>query len=172
MPRSKSTTPYVPPPDPAISINLTRMWIEAGASIHRKPGQWMRHCRTKAFLTRLGVERSEVLHSCEGNGGGTWATAEVAKEYARYLRHDPRQKTTVYFIQCQVTRLIKIGIAGNVAKRFRKLQTQSPTDLALLKTMTGGRALEAELHAMFAEHRHHGEWFSPHDDLMKYLGLT
>lgn len=72
---------------------------------------------------------------------------------------------TVYFIQAQ-TGQIKIGIAASPELRLRALQTGSPVTLALLATRSGGRPKEAEYHARFAVHRLHGEWFSPHPDIL------
>jgi len=56
---------------------------------------------------------------------------------------------------------IKIGVSNNVPKRLRGLQTSSPYKLELACTVVGGAMQEPEYHALFAEHRLEGEWFSP-----------
>jgi hypothetical protein len=61
---------------------------------------------------------------------------------------------------------IKIGISVNPRGRLKGLQTAHPWKLSLLCVIPGGCALEAQYHARFAEHRLHGEWFSPHPDIL------
>lgn len=70
----------------------------------------------------------------------------------------------VYFIQAACGS-IKIGRARNVAYRIRDLQCANPQRLTLLAVaIDGGR--EAGYHRQFKDHRLHGEWFSPHPDIL------
>lgn len=55
--------------------------------------------------------------------------------------------------------LFKIGVAQDVTRRLRSLQTGSSVPLRLVGTVTGGYAREAELHKRFRPFRLHGEWF-------------
>ena len=76
----------------------------------------------------------------------------------------------VYFIQGQVTRLVKIGYTANcLYDRLNTIQSNSPDKLTLLKTVKGDRKLEQLLHKQFESVRSHGEWFYPSLGLMKYI---
>ena len=76
-----------------------------------------------------------------------------------------RRKAAVYFIQSG-SGPIKIGIAVDVEKRRRSLQTAHPFPLTLLATCGGGKTQESAYHERFAEFRQEGEWFSPHPDIL------
>lgn len=67
---------------------------------------------------------------------------------------------SVYFVQSQAGGPIKIGYAAHPTKRLGDLKVGSPQPLVLLLEITGGRALESELHARFSAGRLHGEWFA------------
>ncbi|WP_331728809.1 GIY-YIG nuclease family protein [Streptomyces canus] len=54
---------------------------------------------------------------------------------------------------------VKIGTSGDPEARLRQLQSGSPVPLSVLWSTPGDTALERELHARFAAHRAHGEWF-------------
>lgn len=73
--------------------------------------------------------------------------------------------TTIYFIGCE-NGPIKIGMASRVSVRLRMLQLSSPVELTLMATVEGPPSLEREYHKRFAAHRLHGEWFSPHPDIL------
>ena len=75
------------------------------------------------------------------------------------------QNPVVYFVQAEAG-AIKIGNTKYLDWRMDGLQGQSPVALTLLATMPGTRSDEFRLHAKFAEHRLHGEWFSPHPDIL------
>lgn len=66
---------------------------------------------------------------------------------------------SIYFIQAGADGPVKIGIASNVTKRFSQLQSSHHEPLALLATLSGGAALERELHRRFAAGCIRGEWF-------------
>lgn len=55
--------------------------------------------------------------------------------------------------------MVKIGVAGSVRERLALLQTGSPVKLAVIRTIEGGKLVEAWLHECFAPSRSHGEWF-------------
>ncbi len=73
----------------------------------------------------------------------------------------------VYFIRGGG--LIKIGVANDVASRFRSIRTMSPVPLELLGFIEGDKATELSLHAKFAGARRHGEWFEPIPALQDYI---
>lgn len=74
----------------------------------------------------------------------------------------------VYFVQNGTGGPIKIGFAGNVARRMTKLRADCP-DPVLLAVLDGGRDTEAELHSRFDGCRIRGEWFSPSAELMAFV---
>lgn len=77
----------------------------------------------------------------------------------------PPKKHVVYFVQADCGP-IKIGTTGNIEWRLKTLEGQSPVPVKLLATTSGQRLDEYAYHARFAAHRLHGEWFSPHPDLL------
>lgn len=78
---------------------------------------------------------------------------------------------TVYFIQAASrSGPIKIGVAVSPADRLAKIQRMSPVLLDIIAEIRGGgQPEEARLHARFASHRLHGEWFSPAPELLAYI---
>lgn len=97
--------------------------------------------------------------------------ASVDEEIARSAINLSRESqervdnAKVYFIQT-LNGEIKIGMAQDVAKRLAGLQTAHPVKLTLLAVAEGGSEQEKAYHRQFAEHRLHGEWFSPHPDIL------
>lgn len=59
---------------------------------------------------------------------------------------------------------IKIGFSNNIARRQATLQTANPREIALMGHIRSNgrqddRAIERDLHLLFAERRGRGEWF-------------
>lgn len=77
----------------------------------------------------------------------------------------------IYFLQPVDGGPVKIGTSENVEARHRQLEAHYGVPLALLATMPGGRAEEAEVHAQF-DHLRLGrtEQFRPAPELMAYIG--
>lgn len=74
----------------------------------------------------------------------------------------------VYFITDG--KYVKIGMSNNVKGRLDNLQSANPHKLSIaLVVPYGGRELELELHAKFAEHRVRGEWFKIAPPITKYI---
>lgn len=71
----------------------------------------------------------------------------------------------VYFIGGD-TGAIKIGIARDPERRLATLQCGSPIKLRIMASGPGSHHDERTLHARFAEHRLHGEWFSPAPEIL------
>jgi T5orf172 domain len=76
-------------------------------------------------------------------------------------------RSVVYFIQSEETRLIKIGTSKDPAKRLLGLQTGNGGRLTLLGAVTNQN--ESGLHSRFSKCRAHGEWFRPEDELLGFL---
>lgn len=70
-----------------------------------------------------------------------------------------------YFIG-NVDHGIKIGISLQPIERLSILQTGSPVELRILACVEGGREVERNYHSRFRDHRKHGEWFTPHPDIL------
>lgn len=71
----------------------------------------------------------------------------------------------VYFVKG--ADLVKVGyvgatFTGGLKSRMTSLQCGSPVPLTLHRFIPSGRPahLETVLHRRYADHRHHGEWFS------------
>lgn len=86
------------------------------------------------------------------------------RERRRVGRGKKEWVTVIYFIRSPSA--VKIGMAKDANRRLMVLQTSHSDELELVATCEGGRKLEAEYHALFAEHRLRGEWFSPHPDIL------
>lgn len=75
------------------------------------------------------------------------------------------KRPVVYFVQAS-NGLIKIGSTKYISDRFATLQSHSPIPVTLLATIPGYRTEKFMIHARFAAHRQHGEWFDPHPDIL------
>jgi T5orf172 domain len=80
----------------------------------------------------------------------------------------------VYFILNEDSNAIKIGRAKDLAKRMKALQTSSPAQLKLIKSVQvesgeAAQALEQSLHRQFGEIRLAGEWFKAEAHLLEYI---
>ncbi len=91
----------------------------------------------------------------------TWiASVEHGSIEWKLIDRENLQLSVVYFLQCQETKKVKIGISQNFNKRFKEIQSMSPTKLrSLVRFPTIGQGLEVFLHNHFKEYRLHGEWF-------------
>ena len=80
----------------------------------------------------------------------------------------------VYFILNSESNAIKIGRARDIEKRLRSLQTASPVELELLRTIqveseSQAQVLERKLHVRFEHLRLKGEWFKAEPELLSYI---
>jgi hypothetical protein len=78
----------------------------------------------------------------------------------------------IYFIEAVGMDRVKIGYTLDPAKRFVGMLTSSPAPLSLLGCIAGGPQREAELHALLAEHRLHGEWFAMVPEVMAIVATA
>lgn len=75
---------------------------------------------------------------------------------------EPRQampNEVVYVIGARGGTVVKIGTTTQPERRLRSIQGMSPLPLEMIWSVPGGYELESRLHAAFADHRVHGEWF-------------
>ncbi|MEL7445581.1 MAG: GIY-YIG nuclease family protein [Pseudomonadota bacterium] len=75
----------------------------------------------------------------------------------------------IYYVYCEITHLIKIGISTNPIARFSALQSGCPTDLILLCYHGGNQRYEHHLHQSFRPICRRGEWFWPHKRLCEWV---
>lgn len=80
----------------------------------------------------------------------------------------------IYFILNEDSQAIKIGLAKDLTKRLKALQTSSPAVLKLMKALQvngakEARDLEQSLHRKFADIRLTGEWFRAEAALLNYI---
>lgn len=88
------------------------------------------------------------------------------------VRTVSKSACSIYFIQCQSTKLIKIGFASNIKNRFSSIQTGSPTPLKIIGAVVCDKSIEKKLHDKFENIRVHGEWFKPSDYLLRIAEKT
>jgi hypothetical protein len=86
-------------------------------------------------------------------------------------RPDKKPSEFIYIIGCN--EFVKIGIAANVHKRLKELQTGNPYPLRLYGHWKAGEAVkeEAALHALLAPHQERGEWFKLPKAMMDRITL-
>lgn len=101
-----------------------------------------------------------------------------ANRYVRTMarRHPPTVLRSaliscVYFIETDA--YIKIGWTGNLFQRLYDLACAIPTHLTGLGIIAlppeQCERKEAEIHRMFAFHRHRGEWFQDHPEIRGFI---
>lgn len=99
--------------------------------------------------------------------------ASIKRQWVRIVKDEPKgepwRDTIVYFVQCQTTKMVKIGFASDPSSRLSNLQTGSPTRLRYVFYSRRPRTQERELHEMFKEDRSHGEWFFPSERLLAFI---
>lgn len=75
-------------------------------------------------------------------------------------------ESVVYILRAGDNGLVKIGYSRQLRARIRGLQTGAGAELRVLRTIPGGRGIEAWLHDRFSDGRKHNEWFEFHPDMM------
>ena len=81
----------------------------------------------------------------------------------------PGNRCWLYFIQCQTTKRVKIGISADVEGRLKWIRQVSPTQVEILCKIKTRSGLESVLHEQFAKYRLHGEWFEFSDEIREYV---
>jgi len=98
--------------------------------------------------------------------------AKSVKEQCRKSAMAMKPKTRViYFVQGEMTKLIKIGQTKALVPRLKALQTASPDKLILLGTIIpGGRyQSDSDIHTELADYRVQGEWFAPEREVLEFM---
>lgn len=99
-------------------VNLTDLWRAIGSPENKEPRQWVRLPQSIEFIEavcrNLNVEKSHVLKSSSGKGGGTWANRLIAVSYAGYLSPDLQ----IWINQVFLERLREEHNPDLIAERF------------------------------------------------------
>ena len=66
-------------------VNLNRIFEISGSPKNQDPRQWVRLPTTKKLIESMNVEKSHILKTRRGEGGGTWSHWKLALSYAQYL---------------------------------------------------------------------------------------
>ncbi len=115
------------------------------------------------IANHLHVSKGLVRRLIRTGELGADPCGRVSEDDLRAFIDSCRETTSVYFVQMETSRHVKIGIALDVRKRLDSLRTGNPERLGVVATalMSAKRAskLERELHGALAEHRLVGEWF-------------
>lgn len=75
----------------------------------------------------------------------------------------------VYLIEAVSVGLVKIGFSGDPEARLRDLAGSSPVELWLVGYFKGDLDMEQRLHALFASHHAHHEWFEDCDAIRDFF---
>lgn len=75
----------------------------------------------------------------------------------------------VYFLQGELSSLIKIGVSGHVENRVSTHRSNNAEPLHLRLIIPGDIRTEGLLHLWFAADRRHGEWFRPSPALLDFI---
>lgn len=151
------------------------LWLYEEAGGHAEGAPWyyasiLRH----AACLRQCVTLSRRPHPRQKQTQCVYTITEIGKAAAAFIARnggppDRIKASGIYFIQGEVTRLIKIGFASAIGRRIIDLQCGSPDVLHLIWHYEAPFSHEVELHHRFAASRAHGEWFHPTPDLMAYI---
>ncbi len=78
--------------------------------------------------------------------------------------------SNLYFIECPLLQIVKIGRTVSVRRRLRDLQTTSPIpDLVLLASFKNRGSTEKHIHLHWLHHHYHHEWFFLPPDLRQWI---
>lgn len=73
----------------------------------------------------------------------------------------------IYFIHCEASKTVKIGVAGDPRKRLQELQVGCPDELCLLGFVPGSEVDEARFHKKYDHLSVRGEWFRETEELIQ-----
>lgn len=139
----------------------------------RGPGWWLSAIAEAAVGVadeRGRAWRSQAWRRASGSDGSGFVGTRVRKPaVAAVVAPRPEQPKLVYLMEAGGR--VKIGISTDPERRRQSMQTGCPVRLRLLATIPGGAAVEAEMHARFAEHRKHGEWFEDVPEIRAAFGV-
>lgn len=144
----------------------TRRCNYCGKKYATDPGDIVYHCGDAECEGRDATEK--IRYSSGGE-----AFRVVVDPLENYNLDNPNIFTVaghVYMIEAE-NGLVKLGRSNDIKARFAALSTMSPVVLILrhLVYCKDYVASESKLHVMFADRRHHGEWFNLQKNELKWL---
>lgn len=116
-------------------------------------------------------ETTKSTHQAEEETVRRMEAKEKLKRWkAEYRKGIPKLESGVmatYFLQAEITGLIKIGQTTRLSRRLAGLRASSPDNLKIIKAIA--HDIEAVCHQEFAHLRVHGEWFRPEPELLNFI---
>lgn len=106
-------------------------------------------------------QKDRDIASAEGFEG----SASAADSMATTSRAESKDGF-VYVVQDPDTKLVKIGFTASPKTRLPNILSGRP--IITLALVEGSRGTEREFHQKWAEHRTHGEWFTPVESLLAW----
>lgn len=91
-----------------------------------------------------------------------------AKRIAGPKSRFPSPKFPVVYVIRACPGLIEIGRTTNLQQRLKDISGMSSAPIDVLAYYPGGAAEEREAHKRFAQHRRHGEWFEPVQEILDW----
>lgn len=83
---------------------------------------------------------------------------------------EPKEGGSVYFVTCALEDFpVKVGYAGDIARRMRGLQTSMPWPIILIAHMGGSYDDERMIHLGLYKARLRGEWYARTPELVEYV---
>jgi hypothetical protein len=105
---------------------------------------------------------------------GQQAEVVEASEACSKVRRNPHparneSRTIIYFVQCDVTTNIKIGISSDVPRRLKQIIGQRRKQLTVLATVPGTFGQEQRLHAQLGAFSVGAEWYRDCAEIRKVI---
>ena len=95
---------------------------------------------------------------------------ERFKEEIRIQKRNARlSKSSVYYLKCIKTGLIKIGFSKNIKTRKTQIQSKYGEKLILIHNHLGDRDVEQMVHSIFENYKYDGEWFDGNGKIEKFI---
>ncbi len=101
----------------------------------------------------------------EADGDAMSFVRSLSPAHREEWEREKTRRMVTYFIWCDATGLVKIGMTSNLVSRLNNLSSAVP--VSLLGTLPGDR--ERDLHGRFAASRIYREWFAPTEDLVTFI---
>jgi hypothetical protein len=110
-------------------------------------------CKMLHVNNSLYFDRDYICNNCLG----------------RNSKKESKYQEKIYFIESQLTKLIKIGISGNPKRRIKEIEKMQGGKINILKIVCGTYKSERYIHTMFSHLKTLGEWFKPEKELLDYI---
>ena len=113
-------------------VNLNRIFEISGLSKSQSPYEWSRLPTTISLITSMtndNTEKSRIIKSRRGKGGGTWAHWQLALSYAQYLSPELHLAVNQVFKErLEETIDPELGISRSKDRARKAWKAQGKTD--------------------------------------------